>query len=233
MEKIKRKISNSALLKWLAEPLLNGYVYIRFLITRVYTKLGEDKDAVRLLCTHFGLKLSEIKYFDIGANHFMRGNNTYLIYRRGGRGVLVEANPDMSEILEKHRIGDKVLNAAITDQSNGEQLVFYVCSLPTRSTLDPECARNLKERGFSIEREVLITSVSFEQIVEQVGFVPDLLSIDVEGYDLRVLKSIDFNKYPIKVIIAEEDKGMKDYMESQGYICAKKYASNYIFYKSN
>lgn len=229
MEKLKKIIANNIIYKKLVEPFLNLFVLVRFDFTGKYTRWGEDKDIIHLLGRRFNIRPFEITYYDIGANHFMRGNNSYLIYRHGGRGVLVEANPDLCKNLKKHRGGDKVLNVAIADQRNSEQLVFYVCSLPTRSTLDLNCARKLKEQGFSIEKEILIASVTFEQIVEQVGFVPDLLSIDVESYDLRVLKSIDFDKYPIKVIIAEEDEGMEEYMESQGYICVKRYASNLMF----
>lgn len=113
---------------------------------------------------------------------------------------------------------------------------FYVCSLGTRSTLDPEQAEELKRQGFKIERVIEIPCLTFAQAVERTGVTPDLLSIDVEGYDFRVLKTIDFERYPIRVIIAEYDgkcgqneEDMAEYLAGQGYELYRRYSTNGLF----
>lgn len=113
---------------------------------------------------------------------------------------------------------------------------FYVCSLGTRSTLDSEQAEELKRQGFRIERVIQIPCLTFEEIVERTGVTPDLLSIDVEGYDLRVLKTVDFEKYPVKAIIAEYDgkcgqneEDMAEYLAGQGYELYRSYSANGLF----
>jgi hypothetical protein len=65
---------------------------------------------------------------------------------------------------------------------------------------------------------------------------PDLLSIDIEGMDLAVLKTLDFERYPIPAICVEtctysedhikpKDYSIQDYMLKQGYFI---YADTYI-----
>ena len=147
----------------------------------------------------------------------------------GGRGALVEANPLLCNKLMTHRKKDVVVNAAITDSKESDMATFYVCSLPTRSTLDYNTAQNMKTQGFTITEEIKVPCKNFSDIIKETGIVPDYVSIDVESYDLRVLRSIDFNEYPIKVILAENDDGMIEYMENHGYECVKQFRSNLLF----
>ena len=64
----------------------------------------------------------------------------------------------------------------------------------------------------------------------------DFLSIDIEGLDLDVLKSLDYEKYSIPVICAEtctfsethikpKDKSIEDFMLTKGYFL---YADTYV-----
>ena len=227
--RIKQIISSNEIIKKIFEPLLTFYVSCRYIFTRSFTKEKEDIQVINILRQRFGLLIHDVKYFDIGANHYLRGNNTYLCYRKGGKGALIEADPFLCNGLSKHRKKDIIVNAAITDLEKRKAEIFYVCSLPTRSTLDPTTAEELKKQGFIISKEITIPCMNFEMIVQKTGIVPDYLSIDIESYDLRVLKSIDLNKYPIKVILAENDNGMAEYMETQGYECIRQFSSNILF----
>lgn len=238
---LKRKISENALTKRMAEPLLNAYVRARYLVRKQYTADGADREALAVLAGRFGLEGAQVRYFDIGANHYLRGSNSYLSYRRGGRGVLMEADPLLCENLRKKRPQDQVLAAAIVDRhpeglQGEDRMNFYVCSLGTRSTLDPQQAQELKRQGFKIERVIEIPCLTFAEVAERTGVTPDLLSIDVEGYDLRVLKTVDFERYPVKAIIAEYDgkcgqseEDMADYLAGQGYELYRRYSVNGLF----
>ena len=60
----------------------------------------------------------------------------------------------------------------------------------------------------------------------------DILSIDVEGYELEVLNGFDIKKYSPKVIVLENlfhDNEYMSYMQSAGYKLVKKIAYNYIY----
>lgn len=113
---LKKRVSENAIAKRLAEPLLNTYVRARYLAKKQYTADGADREALTVLAERFGLEGPQVRYFDIGANHYLRGSNSYLSYRRGGRGVLMEADPILCENLRKKRPEDQVLTAAIVDR---------------------------------------------------------------------------------------------------------------------
>lgn len=55
-----------------------------------YSQCGEDIIAKFIIDN--GLKNDKITYIDIGANKPIEGNNTYLLYKNGIRGINVEPN---------------------------------------------------------------------------------------------------------------------------------------------
>lgn len=54
-----------------------------------------------------------LTYVDIGANHPIATNNTYLFYKRGFKGVIVEPNPYFYSMLKKVRPRDILIEGAI------------------------------------------------------------------------------------------------------------------------
>jgi hypothetical protein len=53
----------------------------------------------------------------------------------------------------------------------------------------------------------------------------DIISIDVEGGELKVLKGLDLNKYKIKVFVIENvfnDPSISDYLKQYNYILDKR-----------
>ena len=55
-------------------------------------------------------------YVDIGAFDPIVSSNTYLLYRRGWRGINIDANPDALPRFDTHRPRDINLNAAVGDE---------------------------------------------------------------------------------------------------------------------
>ena len=82
---IKAYISRFNLLKVVLDPVLNVYVVIRALIRGGFSQHGEDLVVSRFVRNQLGIELKDIRYFDIGANHYMRSNNSFLFYKQGGR----------------------------------------------------------------------------------------------------------------------------------------------------
>lgn len=80
-----------------------------------------------------------------------------------------------------------------------------------------------------IEVEVITLNSLLERLnVEKV----DLVSIDVEGWEIEVLRGFDVNKYKPTVILLENFEHRKsyvDYMESVGYKFHSNLDYNYIF----
>lgn len=140
----------------------------------------------------------------------------------------------MCEALRTKRKRDIVCNNCIGSKK-GESVDFYRLSLSTRNTMDKETANKAIEAGVKVKEVIKILCVGINEILEQYDFLPDYMSIDIEGMDYRVLRTIDFNKFHIKVIVAEvsdeviQGENMEQYMEKCGYHIYKRTKGNVIF----
>lgn len=110
--------------------------------------------------------------------------------------------------------------------------------IPTRSTLDEKCLQGALDAGLSIKKVIKIPCMNLNNLLEKENFEPDFISIDIEGMDYRVLRSLDFRKHPVKVIIAERsgeknEKGetMNEFMSKSRYDVYGEYKSNVIYVK--
>ena len=149
------------------------------------------------------LQIARPSYIDIGAHHPWYYNNTYLFYRQGARGVNVEPDPSLHAGLRRGRRHDINLNLGIGAREG--ELDFYVMSARTLNTFsESEARRYVEEHGLRIIETRHIKVQTFAHTVDtHMGRTPDLVSLDVEGWDLDILRSIDFSKYRPHVFCVE------------------------------
>ena len=199
-----------------------------------FSQAGED----RILDYFFhSMKVKNPSYLDIGANHPIYCNNTYFFYKNGSHGVCVEADPSLFDYLAKIRKNDKCLNIGITFDERKEA-DFYIFSAPALNTLSKEEAEYREKNGsYKIERVIRIPLKTINDIIaENFDKTPDLVSIDVEGIDLEIIKSLDFGKYRplafcVETITYGENRSEEkipeivDYLTSKGYFV---YADTHI-----
>ncbi len=208
---------------------------------KTYSQTGEDIIIDSVLRS---LKIDMPSYLDIGANDPWVISNTAWFYKHGCRGITVEPNPRLYKRIMRKRSRDINLNVGIGP--NGGSFPFYIMSSDTMSTFSKEEADKLvKEYGFKIERVIDVPIVSIQEIVDKYckGKFPDFLTIDTEGMDYEILKSIDYSKNYPKVICAEtreygegieagkHESDIEILLMANGY---KIYANTYlntIFYK--
>ena len=145
-------------------------------------------------------------YVDVGAHHPTRFSNTYLFYRRGWRGINIDAMPGSMSEFEKLRPEDENVEALIS--SKRKKIEFFLFNEPALNTCDAELAR--KRNGLSTYRLVgttMIESQTLSEVLER-HLSPkqsiDFLSIDVEGMDLDVLCSNDWKRFTPTIILAED-----------------------------
>jgi FkbM family methyltransferase len=141
------------------------------------------------------LHIARPSYIDIGAHHPWYYNNTYLFYRQGARGVNVEPDPSLHAGLRRARPRDVNLNIGIGPRE--DELEFYIMSSRTLNTFSAgEARKYVEHHGMRIVDTQRIKVQTFAQAVDaHLGHTPDLVSLDVEGLDLEVLRSIDFSRY--------------------------------------
>lgn len=149
------------------------------------------------------MKIARPSYIDIGAHHPWYYNNTYLFYRQGACGVNVEPDPSLHAGLRRGRRRDVNLNMGIGPRE--AELDFYVMSTRTLNTFSAsEARRYVEEHGLRIVDTQHIKVQTFAHAVDTyMGRTPDLVSIDVEGWDLDILRSIDFSRYRPHVFCVE------------------------------
>lgn len=168
-----------------------------------YAQCGDDLYFANI----FGLlKVDKPSYLDIGAHHPLDGSNTALLYQRGSRGVVVEANPDLIDNFRRERPNDTVLNVGVGPQPG--TLPFYrIDTLSGRNTFSKTTAEEFvrKHPQFKINDVIQVEVATLNDIVQKYcdGKFPDLLSIDAEGMDFEILESADFSRSRPKVICAE------------------------------
>lgn len=191
-----------------------------------YAQCGEDLVLNHLLFEYF--ELENFSYLDIGSAHPLKINNTYFFYKKGFRGVCVDANPALTELYKKERPEDLFINSGVITEDDTEQ-DFYVLNAPELNTFDSkEAERVVAEHGFQIEKVIKMRTMNINSIIKKYcQSPPELISIDIEGLDFAVLKSIDYDTYRPKIIIVEmasygklkenESKEMAKFMEKKRY----------------
>lgn len=174
----------------------------------IYAQSGED-----LILSHlfFKMNIPHPTYLDVGANHPSYISNTYYFYLRGCNGVCVEPNPDLCKKIQKLRPRDKVLNIGIGvgEEATADFYIFpkYADGLSTFSKADAAYwgETGMKQVG-RIEYEKVIqvpTQTINTVIANNFKQIPDFISIDVEGLDLQILQSLDFDSYAPPVLCVE------------------------------
>jgi FkbM family methyltransferase len=164
------------------------------------------------------LDIRNPSYVDIGAWDPIICSNTYLFYCKGSRGLLIEPNPTLCGKLKSVRPKDAVLNIGIgvTDQKEAD---YYI--LPGEGELNTFSKEEVdawtKIAGHPVSIKVIkMPLVNINEVLqENMSRGPDLLSVDAEGFDERILKSLDFEKFRPKVICAEtSEPGTKKVLQS-------------------
>ena len=146
---------------------------------RTYADHGED---VILTVMFDMLGIANPSYLDIGAHDPNHINNTALLYKRGGRGINIEANPELMHAFHKHRPEDLNLCCAVGPERQDKR-ILYVSKNPGLSSFHRELVDE-----FDYELPVKTWTVSDILLGHRKGKWPDLLTIDIEGEDVAVIE---------------------------------------------
>lgn len=149
-------------------------------------------------------------FIDVGAHHPYRFSNTYLFYNMGWRGINIDPLPESKNLFDKYRPEDENLCIGI---SNTEQiLTYHMFNEPALNTFDEKEATEKDGAGngrFFITNKIPIQTKKLSTVLNESNLNLDtieFLSIDVEGLDIEVLESNDWDKYRPKIILVEELK---------------------------
>jgi len=201
-----------------------------------YAQEGED-----LILSRFFHNRKAGFYVDVGAHHPMRYSNTYLLYRRGWHGINIDAMPGSMKLFQRFRSRDVNIEMAVSDIAG--ELVFYMFDEPAFNTCSAQLAQQYADLGHPVRRKQHVPCLPLQSILERHAAHCDridLLSIDVEGEDMKALTSNDWQRFrPVFVLV--EILGMQDmddvhaseeakYLSQQGYQVVAK-TVNTVFFK--
>ena len=165
-----------------------------------YSQCGED------VIIDYIFRLRDITmptYIDVGANHPFYLNNTAYFYEKGCRGINIEANPELIAEFKVHRPLDININTGVAEKEG--LLDFYVMQDNTLSSFSKHEADEMIKNGKELASVQKIKLVTLQSILDEHcgGVFPDILSVDVEGLDFEILKTINFSQSSPRIICVE------------------------------
>ena len=148
-------------------------------------------------------------FVDIGAYDGEIDSNSLFFENLGWNGICLEPNPIMFENLQKIRKCE-CLPYAVSDKNEINQF-FQIKEGPTTlsglaNEFDQSAIARINEYNLEDSQDFDYLNVeckTFDSIVKTYNI--DFLSLDTEGNELKILQSIDFNKYDIDVITVENN----------------------------
>jgi len=149
------------------------------------------------------------------------------LYKSGWRGINVDPNIDTIKLFNKYRPMDTNLHLGVSKSE--QDLTYYNFTHSGVNTFSKEHAEmKSNSNGNKLIDTQLLKCVPLSKILdenlknsEQI----DVLDIDVEGLDLEVLESNNWDKYRPKVILVEDrefrdqmqDSAIFSFLNSHGY----------------
>ena len=208
--------------KWLQDilSLIKEYLF-RGYGTRFYAQDGIDAILLKKIP-----KKDKGFYVDVGANHPFWASNTYAFYKRGWRGINIDAAPGHMGLFRISRRRDINLEVPISNIT--KPMKFFIFKSSALNSFSEKLSKERMKKN-KIKKIVMLKPKTLSQVLQE--NLPekqhiDLLTIDVEGHDLNVLKSNNWKKYRPKFIIIEQlcedlNKVMKTpiclYLKENGY----------------
>jgi FkbM family methyltransferase len=165
-----------------------------------HSQFGED-----MVLRYLTADTTEGFYVDVGAHHPVYGSNTYHFYRRGWRGINIDASPGSIELLNLLRPRDVNIEACLSSRE-GEDIEYFMFDQGAFNTVSPAMALKAQAAGARLVATRPMRTTTLARLLERhlpAGVRIDLLNIDVEGLDEEILLSHDWNTYPARIVAFE------------------------------
>ena len=143
--------------------------------------------------------------------------------------------------IQEGRLGTGVSDTEI------EKKLYFIDELNTQNTLDNNQLNFLKDHHNIKDSEILekkIKTSNLNNILNDYKFYNiDFMNLDIEGHELKVLETLDFNKINIRYLCIEmiehnkesilNNKKIKDLLSKNNFKLIKNFDFNFIYKKEN
>lgn len=144
-------------------------------------------------------------YIDIGAHHPIVFSNTFKLYQRGWHGINIDGMPGSMRDFESKRKRDINIECVLNEYRG--TVDYYIFNQKALNTICTERAeRVIKQGGGVLKEKVTLQCYRLEDVLDRYminGQKIDFMLVDVEGMELQILKSNNWNKYRPEYILCE------------------------------
>lgn len=179
----------------------------RFLRTSKPSLNDLDTKLQKYLCFDGGF------FIEAGANDgYSQSNTYYLEKKRGWRGLLVEGIPELANRCARDRKKSRVVNCALVADETEDTVTMRFAHLmslvegamKSKAGDDDHISSGLEVQHLSDSYSVEVSARTLESILDEdpPGKI-DFFSLDVEGFELEVLKGLNLERYRPHYILVE------------------------------
>ena len=140
-------------------------------------------------------------YLDVGSQHPIANNNTYLLYKRGWYGINIDLDKKNIDLFNTARPNDINLNSAISSDVAEKKLYFYHDKSPINtlnkvvSDFQTASVKEIK-RIKTTTLDIALQNLKFNNKI-------DYMNLDVEGHEMDIFKAFNLSLYKPSVISVE------------------------------
>lgn len=187
------------------KKLLSGSADVRL----HFSQSGEDIQIYNILRPD----LRKGVYVDVGSFHPTHLSNTHLLYMNGWKGLNIDADPGSMVPFKKIRPRDINVEMGVSDKE--ELLSFY---------RHPSKAMSSFEVTEAAVEKVELRTKPLNQLLKESHLTRiDVLTVDAEGFDYKILQAFDFEKYaPTLVVVEQVCNDIEDVLQTELYQLLKK-----------
>ena len=158
-----------------------------------YTKKSYAISGVDLVIDRMFKNTKNGVYIDVGCNHPIKYNNTYLLYRRGWTGINIDLDKNSINQFNELRPKDYNVQAVVSDTDSIKE-IFYYHERSAINTLSKDLVNSRKNKPKKIIKE---QSTTLNTIIKKSFFKDkktNIISIDIENHEFEALKNFNFKE---------------------------------------
>ena len=209
----------------MADGQRNEMTFLEKIYYERYTKKSFSLSNVDLIIDYLFKNINKGVYIDLGCNHPIKFNNTYLLYKRGWAEINIDSDFDSIKLFNKFRSNDFNVRNIVSDDESVKKLYYY----HKRSALNTLSKDLVDSRTSKPSKIIEEKSVTLNKIIEDSPYQNskiNLLSVDIENHEFEALKNFNFLKYKVDVLVVESTdtnhKKLEMYNQSIDFITKSK-----------
>jgi hypothetical protein len=166
-----------------------------------YKKISYSLNAVDLIIDYIFKNKNNGFYLDVGSQHPISNNNTYLLFKRGWNGINIDLDKKNIDLFNTARPNDINLNLAISSDVTEKKLYFYHDKSPinTLSKVVSDFQTATVKEIKTIKTTTLDITLQNLKLNNKI----DYMNLDIEGHEMEIFKAFDLSLYKPSVISVE------------------------------